>query len=824
MPGTTLPSPNAYTAPQLRQLIYYQLDNDMLQNALFFAGRLHALDTKDSKGDSAHLLALCHLRLGEVKAAYETSRDRVFSGRLPHLGCAYVFAKACFALERYSEGLNALERSRAQWSGRNHWNKHSDTLRRHLPDAAAVLCLLGKLSRANDETDKAIEYYVEALKLNAFMWDAFTDLCDCGAELRPENVFKVSMELNNSNPNLANGTTNPQPPNLPLQAQSNNSQSSVFNSFNDPFNPTIRTAGDPGLNHGGPNLFSRLNGSIPVMASHKEVNEWDTPPANGSFQDEDVVMADDTSSVHEIEPPQAPLKKPSRFQTLISEATLDPPKIRTANGRLKVKSTTSESTDSSESSRIAVPTAHKRTNSGHIPPPMNTTEQPRRSNRLRDIVPRDTISGPSRSKTTTVRDVQVKEQRELRKMKAISGLGTRGRSTSTVGRVVSGNRKPMEVSTGEVKEPRIVGHPSTATVPTNRKAGPPQPDPAKEQEQAVQWISQLLLRLGSGYYNLSRYQNQAALEIFNSLPASQRETGWVLAQIGKAHYERTSYPEAADAFSRMRKIAPSRMEDLEIYSTVLWHQKNEIELAYLSHELIDADRLSPQAWCAIGNSFSLQREHDQAVKCFKRATQLDPKFAYAYTLQGHEHVENEEFDKAQHAYRCAISADHRHYHGWYGLGRVYERLGKFDVAEKHYRSAAQINPTNAVLAVRIGTVLQKMKKIHAALTQYSHACDLDPRPSLSRFARLNRARALLTLGRPQDALGELTVLKDIAPDVANVHFLLGRTYKMLRERSLAVKYFTNALNLDPKAAAYIKEAMETIDDDDDFYDDDEDGA
>lgn len=123
MPGPTIPPPNAYTAPQLRQLIYYHLDNDMLPNARFFAGRLHALDSKDSKGDSAHLLALCHLRLGDVKAAYEASRDRVFSGRTPHLGCAYVFAKACVALERYSEGITALERSKSQWAGRNHWSE-----------------------------------------------------------------------------------------------------------------------------------------------------------------------------------------------------------------------------------------------------------------------------------------------------------------------------------------------------------------------------------------------------------------------------------------------------------------------------------------------------------------------------------------------------------------------------------------------------------------------------------------------------------------------------------------------------------------------------
>ena len=234
---------------------------------------------------------------------------------------------------------------------------------------------------------------------------------------------------------------------------------------------------------------------------------------------------------------------------------------------------------------------------------------------------------------------------------------------------------------------------------------------------------------------------------------------------------------------------------MEVYSTVLWHMKNEVELAYLAHELIETERLSPQAWCAIGNSFSLQREHDQALKCFRRATQIDPHFAYGFTLQGHEFVANEEFEKALDSYRSAVGADGRHYNAWYGLGKVYEKMGKWEIAEQHYRTAARINPTNAVLVCCIGMVLEKMRKPEQALTMYTRACALAPGSALSRF---KKARCLMGLGQPREALVELKILKDVAPDEANVHFLLGRLYKMLRMRGEAVRCFTMALNLDPK--------------------------
>jgi hypothetical protein len=57
---------------------------------------------------------------------------------------------------------------------------------------------------------------------------------------------------------------------------------------------------------------------------------------------------------------------------------------------------------------------------------------------------------------------------------------------------------------------------------------------------------------------------------------------------------------------------------MEIYSTVLWHLRKEVELSYLAHELIEFDKLVPESWCVVGNCFSLLKEHESAVKFFQR--------------------------------------------------------------------------------------------------------------------------------------------------------------------------------------------------------------
>ena len=57
---------------------------------------------------------------------------------------------------------------------------HSETSRRHIPDAAAVNALLGKLWRGHGDARRAGDYYVEAHKANPFIWEAFQGLCDLG--------------------------------------------------------------------------------------------------------------------------------------------------------------------------------------------------------------------------------------------------------------------------------------------------------------------------------------------------------------------------------------------------------------------------------------------------------------------------------------------------------------------------------------------------------------------------------------------------------------------------------------------------------------------
>ncbi|ONM35649.1 Cell division cycle protein 27 homolog B [Zea mays] len=219
----------------------------------------------------------------------------------------------------------------------------------------------------------------------------------------------------------------------------------------------------------------------------------------------------------------------------------------------------------------------------------------------------------------------------------------------------------------------------------------------------------LFRTLGEGFRLSCLFKCQEALEVYRKLPESQFNTGWVLCQVGKAYFELVDYLEADHYFELAHRLSPCTLDGMDIYSTVLYHLNEEMRLSYLAQELISIDRLSPQAWCAVGNCFALRKDHETALKNFQRSVQLDSRFAYAHTLCGHEYSALEDYENSIKFYRCALQVDERHYNAWYGLGVVYLRQEKFEFAEHHFRRAFQINPRSSVLMCYLGMALHSLK-------------------------------------------------------------------------------------------------------------------
>lgn len=90
---------------------------------------------------------------------------------------------------------------------------------------------------------------------------------------------------------------------------------------------------------------------------------------------------------------------------------------------------------------------------------------------------------------------------------------------------------------------------------------------------------------------------------------------------------------------------------MQILSTALWHTQDSYRLSTLASELTQSARYNAETWCVAGNCFSVQKLHDIAIECFERAILLNPHFAYAFSLLGHELLDTDQLDKAASSFR-----------------------------------------------------------------------------------------------------------------------------------------------------------------------------
>ncbi|KAJ1944083.1 anaphase-promoting complex subunit cdc27 [Linderina pennispora] len=294
--------------------------------------------------------------------------------------------------------------------------------------------------------------------------------------------------------------------------------------------------------------------------------------------------------------------------------------------------------------------------------------------------------------------------------------------------------------------------------------------------------------------------------------------------------------------------------------------KREESLAQLAHDTISIGRTwSPEAWITVANCFSLDGDHQSALKSLRRSIQLykpspglalAPRIdsgsqgglAYAYTLSGHESTASDELDRAQQSFRTAVRVDSRHCNAWHGLGTVYLRLGKVDLAEYHFKRALSLNNQNPLLLQSAAAVFEARKDNQQALATYERIeCMMQPVTVGSNrkgkevdeedgghiglgavpteqgilvgglgshhalnFVMFKRARILMILERYDEAAAVFECLLRRCPHEFNVPFLLGQAYTHLRRYREAAACLTRALDIAPENAPNVRELFDSL--------------
>jgi len=170
---------------------------------------------------------------------------------------------------------------------------------------------------------------------------------------------------------------------------------------------------------------------------------------------------------------------------------------------------------------------------------------------------------------------------------------------------------------------------------------------------------------------------------------------------------------------------------------------------------------------------------------------LDANSVWVHEISGEVMESMKNYDGALLEYKKAVQVAPQQAGTHYHLGNAYWSLNMWDAATEQFRAELANDPSNCMAQWKIGNIiLEKHGDSNEALTEVKKA--LDACPDLMG-ARVDRARVLLKLEQPAEAVKDLEAAIKADPAEPSMHFLLAQAYRSLgrtQEAQAEMKVFS----------------------------------
>ncbi|CAI0549577.1 unnamed protein product, partial [Linum tenue] len=254
--------------------------------------------------------------------------------------------------------------------------------------------------------------------------------------------------------------------------------------------------------------------------------------------------------------------------------------------------------------------------------------------------------------------------------------------------------------------------------------------------------------LASAYQELKMHNE--SLVKYEYLQGTFSFSNYVQAQIAQVQYSLREFEQVEVIFEELLRNDPYRVEDMDMYSNVLYAKECFSALSYLAHRVFMTDKYRPESCCIIANYYSLKGQHEKAVTYFRRALKLNKNYLTAWTLMGHEYVEMKNTPAAVDAYRRAVDINPRDYRAWYGLGQAYEVMGMPFYALHYFKKSVFLQANDARLWIAMAQCYEteQLQMLEEAIKCYKRAASCGDKEAiaLQQLAKLHRE-----LGRFEEA-------------------------------------------------------------------------
>ena len=274
--------------------------------------------------------------------------------------------------------------------------------------------------------------------------------------------------------------------------------------------------------------------------------------------------------------------------------------------------------------------------------------------------------------------------------------------------------------------------------------------------------------LGMLYFNGHDYPSavdvlQRGIKLNPNMPSAA-------AMLGMSYYQLGQNDKAEPLLEKALRANPKddQVELLLIHILINSGKLPEAE-AHL-HAYLERNPKSQDAWYLLGKTY-LQMSED----ALKKINEIDPDSVAAHEIAGEIDESMHNYDLALVEYKKAIdkapNAPGTHMH----MGNAFWNMGKWQSAQAEFKTELTNDPNNCLARWKLANaILEANDSSEEAFTQLNQV--IERCPNLMQ-ARVDRARALVRMGKHAEALPDLLMAEKDSPTEPTIHFLLAAVYR-----------------------------------------------
>jgi predicted Zn-dependent protease len=273
------------------------------------------------------------------------------------------------------------------------------------------------------------------------------------------------------------------------------------------------------------------------------------------------------------------------------------------------------------------------------------------------------------------------------------------------------------------------------------------------------------------------------------MPTASAMLGMSYVQLGE--------DQKAEPLLRKALRANPKDDQIEMMlSRLLINTANFDEAALHLNNFLARNPKNQQAWYLLGKTYLQMSEN-----ALKKINEIDPDSVVAHEIAGEIDESMHNYDLALVEYKKAVDMAPQQPGTHMHMGDAYWYIGKWQSARTEFKAELANDPNSCMARWKLAnSMLEANDSSEEALSQLN--ISVSRCPTLMQ-ARVDRARALVRLGRQPEALPDLLMAEKDSPSEPTIHFLLANVYRTQGKTSEAQEEMRTYGTLQREASAAV---------------------